>query len=266
MIKIIPSRRDKFLILIIISFICFSSCKHKKNDSISNEKLFQVDSNSFGYSADENKTKVNDSSEASLIILEEMPIFPGGEKALLQFISSNINYPQTALQDSIEGRVYLKFVVKADGSVNNVDVIKSVRYDLDNECKRVINMLPRFQPGKLEGKPVPVWYAVPITFALKKNIESKGVLVYPKNEHLTPRLNLKLYPNPAKEFIKIELSELPKDVEYNIISLNGQILKTGLLTDIIQTINIQDLTNGIYVFNLKVDRSIFQSQKVVIKK
>ncbi len=261
-----PSRRTNILVIILLSFICFSSCNHKKNDSNSNGKIFSVDSNSYNYSPYENEKAVNDSSEAFLLILEEMPIFPGGEKALLQFIGNRTNYPQSAIQDSIEGKVYLKFVVNTDGSVNNVEVIKSVRYDLDNECIRVIKMLPRFQPGKMQGKPVPVWYAVPITFALKKNKESKGVLVYPTNEHLTPILNLKLYPNPAKEFIRIELSELPENAEYNIISLNGQIVKTGFLTDNKQTIYIQDLTDGMYVFNLKADKSIFQSQKFIIKK
>jgi len=135
--------------------LCYSSCKHKKNDSNSNQILFPVDSNSYNYSSDVHEKEVKDSTEPFLIILEEMPIFPGGEKALLQYISNNTNYPQSAIQDSIEGKVFLKFVVKADGSVNNVEVIKSVRYDLDNECIRVIKMLPRFQPGKMQGKPVP---------------------------------------------------------------------------------------------------------------
>ncbi len=243
------------LIIVALSLIIYSGCNHK------NDKL-----NAKNYSANGNKKESSDSTEPFIIILEEMPIFPGGEKALIQFISNNINYPPSAIQDSIEGKVFLKFVVKADGSVNNVNVIKSLRYDLDNECIRVLEMLPRFQPGKMEGKPVPVWYAIPITFTLKKNEESKGVLISPKNENHLQTMKIKLYPNPAKEFIKIELSELPINIEYNIISLNGQILKTGSINDYAQTIFIQDLIDGMYIINLKTDRSIIQSQKFIVKK
>jgi TonB family protein len=259
-------RTANILIFILLAFISFQSCKHKKNDSTSLVKLPPVNPNTKNYSSEEYEKEGKDSSEAFLIIFEEMPMFPGGEKALLQFISNNTTYPQSAIQDSVEGKVHLRFVVKADGSVDNVEILKSVRYDLDNECIRVIKLLPHFQPGKMEGKPVPVRYSIPITFTLNKNKEPKGALVCPKNEpHLT-LLKLKLYPNPAKEYIRIELSELPKNAEFNIVSLNGQILKTGLLTDNIQTIYIQDLIDGIYVFNLKAERSIFQSQKFIIKK
>jgi len=98
--------------------------------------------------------------------VEEMPEFPGGDKALLAFIARNLRYPQEAIDNNIEGRVFIQFVVQPDGSVGRIQVIRGVDPMLDSEAVRVIGILPGLKPGKQNGIPVPVWFSVPVTFQL----------------------------------------------------------------------------------------------------
>jgi TonB family protein len=102
------------------------------------------------------------------VVVEEMPMFPGGDEALLKYIAENTHYPEEAKDNGIEGRVIARFAVEADGIVDRISVLKGVGPDLDAEAVRVVSTLPKFQPGKQGGMEVPVWYMVPITFALSK--------------------------------------------------------------------------------------------------
>lgn len=106
-------------------------------------------------------------SENPFVVVEEMPMFPGGDKELLKFIGANTNYPEDAKQQNIQGKVIIRFCVTAKGGISQVSVLKGVSPELDAEGIRVVNTLPEFKPGKQGGKPVPVWYMVPITFTLK---------------------------------------------------------------------------------------------------
>jgi periplasmic protein TonB len=101
--------------------------------------------------------------------LEEMPEFPGGMAALQKYIIEQINYPSDALINNIQGKVFLKFVVKADGSVDRIMIIRGVDPLLDNEAIRVVKMLPRFKPGRQNGVPAQVWFSLPVNFKLEKN-------------------------------------------------------------------------------------------------
>jgi len=101
------------------------------------------------------------------VVVEEMPTFPGGEQALMEFIYANIQYPEMAKKNNIQGKEIIRFAVMADGYVDYVQVLKSVDPELDKEAIRVIKMLPVWTPGKQGGKPVNVWYNVPVTFQLK---------------------------------------------------------------------------------------------------
>jgi len=101
------------------------------------------------------------------VVVEEMPMFPGGDAELLKYIGNNTNYPEVAKENNIQGRVIIRFCVTAKGGVSQVSVLKGVDPELDKEAIRVVNTLPTFKPGKQGGKPVPVWYMVPITFTLK---------------------------------------------------------------------------------------------------
>lgn len=105
--------------------------------------------------------------EVPFVVVEEMPMFPGGDAALLKYIAENTQYPEVAKENNIQGRVIVRFCVTAKGGVSQVSVLKGVDPELDAEAMRVVNTLPPFKPGKQGGKPVPVWYMVPITFTLK---------------------------------------------------------------------------------------------------
>ena len=100
------------------------------------------------------------------VVVEEMPVFPGGDSALIKYIVSNINYPAEAKEKHIQGRVILRFCITSLGGVEQVTVLRGVEPSLDFEAVRVIKSLPKWQPGKQSGKPVNVWYSVPVTFAL----------------------------------------------------------------------------------------------------
>jgi len=101
------------------------------------------------------------------VVVEEMPSFPGGDAELFKFIYDNIKYPELAKENNIQGKVILRFCVTYKGTVDQVSVVRGVDPSLDEEAVRVIKLLPLWKPGKQGGKPVNVWYSVPISFQLK---------------------------------------------------------------------------------------------------
>ena len=103
--------------------------------------------------------------------VEQMPQFPGGEAALMKFLASHINYPPTAAEHDIQGKVVVQFVVKKDGSIGEVKVVRSVDPELDAEAIRVCKLLPKFTPGRQNGQPVNVLYTLPMTFRLDNESE-----------------------------------------------------------------------------------------------
>ena len=100
-------------------------------------------------------------------MVEEMPQFPGGVEALMDYVAKNVVYPQEAMDKEISGRVFVSFVIEKDGSVNEVKVMKGIGGGCDDEAVRVIKAMPKWKPGKQEGKPVRVSYMMPITFKLQ---------------------------------------------------------------------------------------------------
>ena len=108
-----------------------------------------------------------ESAQQIFTVVEEMPEFPGGQGALLQYLSKSIKYPVIAQENGIQGRVSCSFVVEKDGSVTDVQVLRGVDPSLDKEAIRVITAMPKWKPGKQRGKPVRVKYTVPVTFRLQ---------------------------------------------------------------------------------------------------
>jgi protein TonB len=101
------------------------------------------------------------------IVVEEMPEFPGGTVELQKWLMEHTQYPEIAKENNIQGKVIVRFCVTPKGGVSQVSVLKGVDPELDKEAMRVVTTLPPFKPGKQGGKPVPVWYMVPIAFTLK---------------------------------------------------------------------------------------------------
>lgn len=100
--------------------------------------------------------------------VDVMPEFPGGDAELLKYISTNLKYPVIAFENGIQGRVVVSFTVEKDGSITEAEVVRSIDPSLDQEALRVINTLPKWTPGKNEGKIVRVKYTVPIQFRLNR--------------------------------------------------------------------------------------------------
>ena len=99
-------------------------------------------------------------------VVEEMPDFPGGQSALMEYLAKNIKYPATAHENGKQGRVIVSFVVKKDGSISDTKVVRGVDPYLDKEAERVITAMPNWKPGKQRGQAVNVRFTVPVTFRL----------------------------------------------------------------------------------------------------
>ena len=99
-------------------------------------------------------------------VVEQMPEFPGGQEALMQFLRQEVKYPKEAFKDGVQGRVVVQFVVEKDGSISEVEVVKKVNEHLDAEAVRVVNAMPKWKPGKQKGENVRVKYTLPISFRL----------------------------------------------------------------------------------------------------
>ena len=99
--------------------------------------------------------------------VEQMPEFPGGTVEMMKFLQQNIQYPANAAKNNVEGRVILQFVVEKDGQIGDVKIARSVDPELDAEALRVVKSMPNFIPGRQDGKPVAVWYTIPISFKLQ---------------------------------------------------------------------------------------------------
>lgn len=100
-------------------------------------------------------------------VVEQMPSFPGGNGALMQYLSSNVRYPVVAQENGVQGRVVVSFVVEKDGSITDVNVVRSVDPSLDKEAARVVRSMPNWIPGKQNGSAVRVKYNVPVSFKLQ---------------------------------------------------------------------------------------------------
>ena len=100
-------------------------------------------------------------------VVEQMPSFPGGNSALMQYLNSNVRYPVVAQENGVQGRVTVSFVVEKDGSITDVNVVRSVDPSLDKEASRVVKSMPNWIPGKQNGSAVRVKYNVPVSFKLQ---------------------------------------------------------------------------------------------------
>ena len=105
-------------------------------------------------------------SEEVFTFVEQMPEFPGGQTALIDFINKNMIYPPEARENGESGRVMVEFVVLSDGTVTDAKVLKGVSQSIDKEALRVTSIMPRWQPGKQNGRAVNVRYVMPLSFNL----------------------------------------------------------------------------------------------------
>ena len=117
----------------------------------------------FSFMTSTAQTKKND---MVFDVVEVMPQFPGGQIAMMKYIMENMKYPEQAMKEGIQGRVAVRFIVEKDGSISDVKPILSVHPLLNKEAVRVVESMPKWTPGKQNGKPVRVRFNVPVMFKL----------------------------------------------------------------------------------------------------
>ena len=139
----------------------------KKNFILFFLMLFCV--TAFGQNTTEKSQNTIAPDERFFDVVEVQPTFPGGQGALMQWISDNIKYPVTAAKNGVQGRVIVQFVVGKTGDVSDVKVTRGVDPSLDREAVRVVSAMPKWIPGRQDGEAVTVRYTLPVTFRLDEN-------------------------------------------------------------------------------------------------
>jgi protein TonB len=104
--------------------------------------------------------------ETPLINVPEMPEFPGGDAERITFLKNNLTYPEDAKELGVTGTVYLGFIVERDGSISNITILRGIGGGCDEEAVRVVNMMPKWKPGRQQGHAVRVQFTLPIKFTL----------------------------------------------------------------------------------------------------
>lgn len=139
--------------LLMATALTFSGCNtsDKDDDIISGSNL----------------TEQELANEPVFTVVDQQPEFPGGVQAMYRFLGENVRYPAEASKNKIQGKVFLTFVIGSNGKVRNVEVLQGVHSSLDTEATRVVNTMPKWIPGKKDGKKVAVRYNLPISFKLE---------------------------------------------------------------------------------------------------
>lgn len=123
---------------------------------------FEPEMNIQPAASGKNKPKIDD--REPLTIADIMPAFPGGETALYRFLSEKLRYPTLATQNQVEGKVYIRFVIEKDGSITDATVLKGIGYGCDEEALRVVNNMPPWTPGEVEGQKVRMFSSLAVNF------------------------------------------------------------------------------------------------------
>ena len=158
-------------------------------------------------------------------VVEQVPEYPGGMRACMKFLSDNIRYPEAALKAGIEGKVISSIVIHSDGSVVDVEVVKSVSPELDAEAVRVLRSMPKWKPGMQDGKPVRVRFTFPIKFQIpqdmKPAMQSKSS---PATVDDTSSRTIPEYPGGLNECMKFVAMNLNYPVEAMFAEEQGKVV------------------------------------------
>ena len=130
------------------------------------------DSSATLFSRDAERTwseEISIAEKDTYVIVEEMPAFPGGDKALRQFVSNNLIYPIKAREAGIQGTVYVTFIVDKKGYIRNIKIIRGIGGGCDEEAVRVVKLMPKWNPGTQNGKPVNVKFNLPLNYSINTN-------------------------------------------------------------------------------------------------
>lgn len=167
-------KKNKFhsvhlILFLIIGGTIFTGCHKQKTTSdpiVKEMPMPNVEQNY--YSPVSYQKKIVADRDETYEMVEQMPVFPGGEQELIAYVSKSLHYPVIAQENGIQGRVIIRFIVTRTGEIENPEVLRSLDPACDKEAIRVVKSFPKFIPGKQNGVNVSVWFTIPITFTLKK--------------------------------------------------------------------------------------------------
>ena len=168
--------RSKFHVTIMFPNIPYPEPNYQSDSLVTTLGLVRCDVDStsskkeMGSKSDSNYD--DDDDMIMGMIVEQKPVFPGGQKALMEFLKSNLVYPKAAQDSSIQGRVIVKFTVEKDGTITDVEVARGVHPALDEEAVRVVSMMPKWKPGTQMGDTVRTKFILPVLFKINQE-ESK---------------------------------------------------------------------------------------------
>lgn len=173
--------------------------KEQKKPEVASEKMSEITVVGYGSKVNSKAPETENfeqDDKTVFTVVEKMPEYPGGNEALFKFLRDNIKYPVKAQELGIQGRVIAQFVVNADGSIDNVEIVRSVNPALDAEAMRIVQSMPKWTPGMQKGKNVRVKYTLPVNFRLQGD-DSK-----------------------LKPLVVIDGVEKPADFDFNTINPN----------------------------------------------
>jgi len=180
--------------------------------------------------------------------VEQMPVFKGGEKAMFEFIKANLKHPPLAVENGIEGRVVIKFVITKEGKITNTKIIRGIDTLCDREALRVVNSMPDWVPGKQNNWAVPVYFTLPILFKLPKD-DYEGVkdTIYQTVDEKA------IFPGPGSisDFLNENYDDL-EDIEYKgTIKVTFVVEKDGSLSNLRTIRSIDPRFDNIFVKAIK---------------
>ena len=212
-------------------------------------------------------------------VVEQMPEFPGGEEALKIYIADNLKYPVIAIENGIYGQVYVQFVIDNEGNVTHVNINRGVDPSLDNEAMRIVNSMPKWIPGKQNGKIVNVIYNLPINFKLtsvyhhiadeklrtKYAPATKQAIVNPNSDQATQNHELIIVPNPTsdKAMITLKGSDSKNKLDVSVYDSYGKMISKESKNGPSFTLSVAKLTTGTYLVVAKDGTTQFQGHLVV---
>lgn len=182
-------------------------------------------------------------------IVEQMPEFPGGQTALREFIARSIKYPAIAKEKGVHGKVFISFVVSADGSVKDAKVARGIDSSIDMEALRVVNSLPRWKPGTQSGEAVDVAYTIPINFELINNSGPKDNT----SQKLPEQSKIVIIPNPAVDQITVTLKniDINANLEVSVFDRYGKLMFSETKKGSSFSLSVSKLITGTYFLVVK---------------
>ncbi len=166
------------------------------------------------------KAQKNDTTKEGPIFtsVEQMPQFPGGSAAFINFLSNNLQYPVKAVIEKVQGKVFISFFVEKDGSLSEIKILRSVSAEIDSEAVRVIKKSPKWKPAIQNGMAVKTSFTLPISFKLPSFVQTDSLKIFTAVEHMPS------FPGGSEKFIQCLQDSLRYPAEPRRNKIQGKVM------------------------------------------